>query len=90
MCDRWDTRIVRVKIAADLSHTGQARWKDVAIDSCIADVVEALQTAGIDMVSSCCGHGLFWGCIGLEDGRHLLIAKERNAIVNQLAGLYSP
>jgi hypothetical protein len=54
-------------------------WKDVEIDSCIADLVEALQTFGIDMRGSCCGHLKRIGHISLQDGRELLILnKETN------------
>lgn len=68
-----DTVTVRVKVAADLSHTGKARWKDAAIDACIAPLVAALQAAGIDMRSSCCGHGSGLVEILLADGRRLVI-----------------
>jgi len=71
MCDK--TKPVRVKIASDLSHTGKAYWKDVEIDSCIADLVSALQEGGIDMRASCCGHGKTKGSILLQDGRKLMI-----------------
>jgi hypothetical protein len=35
--------------------------------------VEALQQGGVDMRSSCCGHGKTFGNIQLQDGRVLLI-----------------
>lgn len=73
MC-KWGTdTIVRVRIPADLSHTGEARWKNVGIDSCIAPIVKALQDAGIDMRTSCCGHGTRNGEIALADGRTLAV-----------------
>lgn len=65
--------MVRVKIPADISRTGEAYWKDVGIDECIAPIVKALQVAGIDMRGSCCGHGVTHGSILLADGRELLI-----------------
>ncbi len=65
---------MRVKIAAELSHTGEERWADKAIDSCIAPIVRALQDAGIDMKGSCCGHGKGAGEILLADGRVLTIS----------------
>lgn len=68
----WDT-IEYVKIPADLSHTGEPRWKFLGVDSCIAPIVRALQCAGIDMRSSCCGHGERDGEIILADGRRLVI-----------------
>ena len=73
MCDRSETTFVRVKIMADLSFTGKEGWKDVKIDKCIANIVSALQKGGIDMRSSCCGHGRTDGCIVLQDGRKLMI-----------------
>ena len=74
------TRNVRVKIAADLSCNGSEKWKDCKIDSCIANLVQALQLAGIDMRSSCCGHGKGEGEITLADGRILLILPKSMAI----------
>lgn len=75
MC-RWGTETpILVKIPADLSHTGEAYWRTVGIDSCIADIVQALQTAGIDMRASCCGHGTPNGQIDLMDGRTLIVRK---------------
>lgn len=73
MCEHGNTRPVYVKIPADLSCTGEKRWKHAQIDSCIADIVEALQQGGIDMRGSCCGHGKGFGDIHLQDGRVLLI-----------------
>lgn len=78
MC-KWGTyKTVRVRIPKDLSHTGVAYWKDVAIDSCIADLVDALQKAGINMRHSCCGHFKTDGEIILEDGRKLIIRRSEN------------
>jgi len=75
MC-KWGTwKKVRVKIPADLSSTGKEKWKICKIDSCIADIVEALQSAGIDMRVSCCGHGKDLGDIHLQDGRVLVITN---------------
>jgi len=71
MCEWGNTRPVRMKLSAHVSYTGKPRWKLVQIDACIADVVEALQRGGIDMIWSCCGHGKFPGSIALADGRWL-------------------
>jgi hypothetical protein len=73
MCEHGTHEMVRVKIPADLSHTGEARWKDCGIDACIAPLVRALQEGGIDMRASCCGHGKTHGTIDLADGRRLVI-----------------
>lgn len=73
MCqDRYST-VVRVKISADLSHTGADRWASKPIDRCIAPLVDALQRGGIDMRGSCCGHGKADGWIDLQDGRTLVV-----------------
>ncbi len=45
------------------------------IDPCIAELVHALQRAGINMVSSCCGHSARNGWISLADGRTMVITK---------------
>jgi len=75
-----DATLVKLKIPADLSSHGESyigyRW----IDSCIAPIVKALQEGGIDMRSSCCGHGKGDGKILLQDGRRLIIKGERNGI----------
>ncbi len=57
MCKWGTTTPVFMKIPADLSSTGKTEWKWKQIDSCIAELVNTLQTAGIDMRGSCCGHG---------------------------------
>ena len=61
---------VTVRVAATHSHTGAERDKIVAIDSCVADLVEALYPLA---ASSCCGHGQTEGRILLYDGRVLRI-----------------
>lgn len=75
MCEWGEEQIVNVKIPADLSYTGYWRWKHVGIDTCIADIVQALQRGGIDMRSSCCGHGKGDGEIILQDRRVLCISE---------------
>lgn len=77
MC-KWGTVVpVRVKVAADLSRTGRARWKHVGIDSCIWRLVQALQEAGVNMRASCCGHGKMPGYIILADGYSIQLRKVR-------------
>ena len=79
MCKWGTSKKVRVKIPADLSSTDKEKWKMVDIDSCIADIVEALQKAGIDMRASCCGHNEYVGFITLQDGRILVILPKKIA-----------
>lgn len=67
MC-KWGTTVpLFLKIPADLSSTGQECWKVKQIDACIAPLVSALQGVGIDMRSSCCGHGKVRGEIILQE-----------------------
>ena len=86
MCKWGTTTPVHVKIPADLSCTGEERWKDAQIDSCIAPLVRALQEGGIDMRGSCCGHDERPGHIDLQDGRGLLILSPE-ANQRYMAGL---
>jgi len=73
---KWGTHeLVRVRIPADLSCSGRAKWKRMRIDACIAPIVRALQESGVNMRGSCCGHGKKWGEIELEDGRWLIIVS---------------
>jgi hypothetical protein len=62
-----------VNIPAGLSYTGEARFDEKPIDSCIADLVASLVKGGIYTESSCCGHGEAPGHIELQDGRVLYI-----------------
>ena len=73
MCKHGTDTQVNVKITARRSHTGEAYFRDMPIDSCIAPIVQALQQGGIDMNGSCCGHGKYEGDIILADGRWLVI-----------------
>lgn len=75
MCKWGITTAVRVYVPADLSATGRARWREKPIDSCIADIVEALQNGGINMRGSCCGHGDYFGVIILQDGRMISLCR---------------
>lgn len=77
MCD--DTKPVHVRVAADLDCSGEEQWKDVPIDSCIAQIVKVLQDGGIDMRGSCCGHDRNEGHIHLQDGRALLVLSKEEA-----------
>ena len=73
MC-KWGTDVIlSVPIHSRCSHTKKFRWADKGIDKCIAPIVRALQEGGIDMRSSCCGHGKTDGEIELQDGRKLII-----------------
>jgi len=64
MC-QWGTTVV-VVIADE---------KPISVDSCLAPLVELLNTNGMPTVASCCGHGWRPGNIALRDGRELMIAR---------------
>lgn len=63
-----------VWISADHSHTGEGRDKKIAVDLCIADLVNALYPMA---ASSCCGHRQIEGRILLYDGRVLRVYNDR-------------
>lgn len=76
MCE-WGTLVpLHVPIPADLSYTGAFRWDVKGIDACIADLVQALNNAGLYTSQSCCGHGQGAGRIDLHDGRVLMVYHE--------------
>ena len=75
MC-KWGTSTdCLVPMPADLSHTGEFRWAIKGVDSCLVDLVNALNAAGLYTAQSCCGHGKGDGFIDLHDGRRLIIQK---------------
>jgi hypothetical protein len=71
MCEWGQTARAWVPIPAHLSHTGQFRWDWKEIDSCLFDIVHALNEAGVYTAGCCCGHGKELGDIFLHDGRRL-------------------
>lgn len=74
MCKWNDVVEMRVPIPAELSHTGKLRWEVKLIDSCIADLVLALNARGVLTAGSCCGHGRGPGKIELHDEEPLLLS----------------
>ena len=80
MCD-WGTDVVlRVPIPASCSHTGEFRWDEKPVDSCLAPMVAVLNAAGVYTGGSCCGHGKTQGYISLHDGRVLVIGDHAWAV----------
>jgi hypothetical protein len=76
MC-KWGTVTeLLVPIPAELSHSGKFRWAIKGVDSCIADIVQALNEAGIYTSNSCCGHNKDDGIIFLHDGRTIIIKHD--------------
>jgi len=59
------------------------------IDLCIADLVAALNAVNIPTVASCCGHGKIPGTVIMEDGRWLLVAKDRDEATRILEAFHA-
>jgi hypothetical protein len=64
---------MEITILAHLSHDGQQRQAVKGVDACIANIVQALNGAGVITTSSCCGHGRSDGSILLADGREIIV-----------------
>ena len=77
MCGHGTDTLLTVIVPARLSYTGKDRKAVKGIDSCIAPLVQALNSAGIYTANSCCGHGREDGWITLHDGRMLVITTCR-------------
>lgn len=76
MCSWGKYKQVLVKMPSELSYTHKERLAIKNIDSCIADIVHALNASGIITRTSCCGHNKAPGIIDLEDGRRLIIEEQ--------------
>lgn len=73
MCAHGNEVILNVPIPANLSHTGEFRWDNKAVDKCISTIVQALNDAHIYTASCCCGHDVTEPEIILHDGRVIRI-----------------
>lgn len=73
MCERGNTVPIHVRVGADLSPTGKARYRAYGIDKCISGIVKALVDAGFHTRGSCCGHGVETGFISFDDQPFMLI-----------------
>lgn len=73
MCQWGNHKLTMVYLSPDFSCTDKERLALKDIDSCIADIVHALNSAGIKTRTSCCGHHRAPGIIDLEDGRRIII-----------------
>lgn len=78
-CPCGEQACVTVRIPASRSASGETERRTACIDRCLADLVRALQAAGIDTCASCCGHGETCGHIALQDGRDLLVLSPEQA-----------
>jgi hypothetical protein len=79
MC-KWGNDVkCKVLIPESDSHTGKKRWVIKGVDSCLADIIQALNDAKIYTATSCCGHGKRRGTIQLQDGRKLIIVSKKGS-----------
>lgn len=76
MCAWGDTAVVLCPAGMN-GHNPRRVW--IPVDSCIADLVCALNSGGILTLDSCCGHGKGPGKIRLVDGRSLIIESEKES-----------
>lgn len=72
MCREDQTTLIKVK----RSVIGRYEYREV--DSCIADLAQALEDAGIEIMGSCCYHGKDFGIMVLQDERMLMICDLPN------------
>lgn len=70
MCKWGNTQTVHCPAGMNGQNTDR---RDVPVDSCIADLVRALNDSGCLTLDSCCGHGKGPGKIRLVDGRELTV-----------------
>ena len=79
MCTHGNTK--EIQIPAGWNGSGRPRRSTgsfmIPIDSCIADLVHALNHFNIGTRYSCCGHGKSDGVIELVDGRVLTVHRAR-------------
>lgn len=70
MCERGTSTMLALK-SGDV----------VAIDSCIAGIVQALNDGHVPTIGSCCGHGNHSGHVELADGRLMIVRKTNEPTV---------
>jgi len=77
MC-KWHGGNYEGNLRVNLSHPRSDGVDYCHVDACIQLLVQGLNDAGFQTLNSCCGHGQRPGWIALEDGRHILIAKDHD------------
>ena len=75
--------VTQIKVNLCNKRFPDSLTKEVEVDTCIADIVQALNNAGIDTVGSCCGHGKKPGVIHLY-GRSLYIKLVDDEMVYEI------
>jgi hypothetical protein len=81
MCQHGTTKTLLLP-TPDYEDPGGLRYKLRLwpVDSCIADIVQALASAGVVTTGSCCGHSEGCGTILLADGRALVVTTRNAAL----------
>lgn len=64
------------QVPVNLAHPREDGVVSAGVDKCIAPLVQALNDAGVQTLSACCGHDHRPGYIGLEEGRVLTICAD--------------
>lgn len=85
MC-KWHGGTYAGNVRVRLAHRRSDNVQIVFVDACIQPLVQAINDAGFQTINSCCGHGQRPGWIALEDGRHVLIAKDHAEMRQMDAG----
>lgn len=78
MCKWGENQTVELIQPACIAAEGSDTRKAVLVDRCIAGIVQALNSAGIRTLGSCCGHGKSSGEILLEDGRRIIVEESQS------------
>lgn len=76
-------------LRVELAHPRSDGIDWCTVDACIQPLVQAINDTGIQTLNSCCGHGQRPGWIALEDGRHILIAKDHDTMRQMDAGFHA-
>jgi len=50
--------------------------KNIEVDACLVKTIVALNQAGVETTSCCCGHGIRPGKIVLADGKEMMIVQD--------------
>ena len=85
MC-KWHGGTYEGNVPVTLAHPRSDGIQTVSVDPCIQSIVQSLNDTGLQTLNSCCGHGVRPGWIALEDGRHILIAKDHATMLRMDMG----
>lgn len=85
MC-KWHGGSYEGNLPVKLTHPRKDGVNIVYVDACIQKLVQGLNNAGFQTINSCCGHGQRPGWIALENGNHILIAKNHEEMLHMSRG----